>query len=65
MTPKEKAIELINEYLQIYDGKVIEASKCALIAVNLALGALDEHQWQNQHVIAEYNQIKKEIENYG
>ena len=37
MTPKEKAIELVNKYLQIYDGRVIQAKQCALIAVNEVL----------------------------
>ena len=34
MTPKEKAIYLVNQYLQIYDGRVIEAKQCAIIAVD-------------------------------
>ncbi|WP_395652653.1 hypothetical protein [Brevundimonas sp.] len=34
MTPRDKAIELVNKYLQIYDGRVIEAKQCALIAVD-------------------------------
>jgi hypothetical protein len=64
MTPKEKSIELVNKYLQIYDGRVIEAKKCALIAVDeiiqLRKGYFDcinpmqdEKYWQ---------EVKKEIE---
>ena len=34
MTPKEKAIQLVNIYLQVYDGKVKEAIQCALNSVN-------------------------------
>jgi hypothetical protein len=34
MTPKEKAVELVNKYLQIYDGRVSFAKQCALIAVD-------------------------------
>jgi len=34
MTPKEKAVELVNKYLQVYDGRVSFAKHCALIAVN-------------------------------
>ena len=34
MTPKEKAIELVNRYLQVYDGRVPQAKKCVLIAVD-------------------------------
>lgn len=37
MTPKEKAKELVNTYLQIYDGKVFQAKQCAIIAIELAL----------------------------
>ena len=37
MKTKKKAIELVNKYLQIYDGRVIEAKKCALIAVDEAI----------------------------
>lgn len=33
MTPKEKAIELVNKYLQVYDGRVDIAKRCALIAI--------------------------------
>jgi hypothetical protein len=40
MSIKEKANELVNKYLQIYDGKVIEAKKCAIVAVNEVLNAL-------------------------
>lgn len=34
MTPQEKAKELVNKYLQIYDGRVPQAKQCALIAVD-------------------------------
>jgi hypothetical protein len=34
MTPKEKSVELVNKYLQIYDGRVPQAKQCALIAVD-------------------------------
>ena len=37
MTPREKAIELVNAYLQIYDGNVDKGKQCALIAIELAL----------------------------
>lgn len=32
MTPKDKSIELVNKYLQIYDGRVKQAKQCSLIA---------------------------------
>ena len=34
MTAKDKAIELVNNYLQIYDGRVPQAKQCALICVD-------------------------------
>tara|TARA_R110001592_G_scaffold14653_1_gene65306 strand:- start:6408 stop:6605 length:198 start_codon:yes stop_codon:yes gene_type:complete len=34
MTPKEKSIELVNKFLQIYDGRVPQAKQCALICVD-------------------------------
>jgi len=57
MTPREKAIELINKYLQIYDGRVIEAKKCALIAVDEVLSIrylLKKETWF-------YKEVRKEI----
>ena len=65
MTPKEKAIELVNKYLRIYDGRVIQAKKCALIAVdeildlNLGLSNCDENNWDVDEF---YNKVKQEIE---
>ena len=37
MTPQEKAKELVNKYLQVYDCRLPIAKKCALIAVDLRL----------------------------
>ena len=34
MTQQEKAKELVNKYLQIYDGRVPQAKQCALISVD-------------------------------
>tara|TARA_R110000782_G_scaffold244226_2_gene331004 strand:- start:467 stop:703 length:237 start_codon:yes stop_codon:yes gene_type:complete len=34
MTLKEKAIELVNKFLQIYDGRVPKAKQCALICID-------------------------------
>jgi hypothetical protein len=64
MTPKEKSIELVNKYLQIYDGRVIEAKKCALIAVIEILDAIDwdyyEGSAQTEHNY--WKAVKQEIE---
>tara|TARA_B110000285_G_scaffold36632_1_gene39620 strand:+ start:399 stop:596 length:198 start_codon:yes stop_codon:yes gene_type:complete len=34
MTAKEKAKELVNKFLQIYDGRVPQAKQCTLICVD-------------------------------
>ncbi len=34
MIPQEKAKELVNKYLQVYDGRLPIAKQCALIAVD-------------------------------
>jgi hypothetical protein len=53
MIVKDKAIELVNKYLQIYDGRVIEAKKCALIAVDELISETGSSYWYN---------VRKEIE---
>jgi hypothetical protein len=55
-TPKEEAIGIVNEFLQVYDGRVKIAKKASLIAVNLLLDEIffeDETYW---------HEVKKEIE---
>ena len=59
MTPKEKAKELVNKYLQVYDGKVFEAKQCALIAVDEMLSLIYLLKKEKYF----YNQVKREIEN--
>jgi hypothetical protein len=65
MTPKEKAKELVNKYLQIYDGRVVEGKQCALIAVdeildlNLGFSNCDENNWAIEKF---YIEVKNEIE---
>jgi hypothetical protein len=62
MNPKDKAIELVNKYLQVYDGKVKEAKQCALIAVDEMLDFrnrlyINEGSLAHQYLV----EIKKEI----
>jgi len=62
MKPKDKAIELVNKYLQVYDGKVKEAKQCALIAVDEMLDFrnslyINEGSLAHQYLV----EIKKEI----
>ena len=63
MTPKEKAIDLVNKYLQVYDGRVSFAKRCALIAVDeiLQMGIMAQSgEW---NMAKEYwQQVKQEIE---
>ena len=54
--PKEQAKELVNKYLQIYDGRVPQAKKCALIAIEMVILNCyeeEEYYWQ---------EVKQEIE---
>ena len=56
MIPKEQAKELVNKYLQIYDGRVPQAKKCALIAIEMVILNCyeeEEYYWQ---------EVKQEIE---
>jgi hypothetical protein len=58
MKAKEKAVELVNKYLQVYDGRVLQAKKCALILVDEMLGYMGADRgylfWE---------EVRKEIEN--
>jgi hypothetical protein len=58
MTPKEKAIYLVNKFLQIYDGRVSKAKQCALIAVDEILWLLNHNQIDTDY----YKEVKQEIE---
>jgi len=59
ITPKEKAVELVNKYLQVYDGRVPQAKKCALICIDEIL------EFGNQQDIREpmmyWNSVKQEL----
>jgi hypothetical protein len=56
MKPKEKAVDLVNKYLQIYDGKVNISKLCALIAVDEILEECRlERDWY-------WEEVKQEIE---
>lgn len=63
MTPKEKAVELVNKYLQIYDGRVPQAKQCAIIALQEMIELLDELP-MNENVIKQFaylQEVKQEI----
>jgi len=63
MAPQEKAVELVNKYLQVYDGRVSFAKHCALIAVDeiLQMGIMAQSgEW---NMAKEYwKEVKEEIE---
>ena len=46
MTPKEKSIELVNKFLQIYDGRVPQAQQSALICVDVILNDVGAKDWE-------------------
>ena len=64
MTPKQKAKELVNKYLQIYDGRVIQAKQCALIAVDEILNTLYSIPFGNalDNELIYWEEVKQEIE---
>lgn len=65
MTPKEKAIELVEQFSSVlmHDEVYEDSIKCALIAVDEVFEALDEHHWQNRNVTEYYREVKHEINN--
>jgi hypothetical protein len=68
MAPPEKAVELVNKYLQIYDGRVSFAKQCALIAVDEIIkeccksSEKKDAKYQDER-INYWQQVKHEIEN--
>jgi hypothetical protein len=65
MEAKEKAKELVNKYLQIYDGRVVEGKKCALIAVDYIITSNPHSNPFNTDVYSTINywqKVKNEIE---
>lgn len=71
MTPKEKAEELVAKFFQFKprlkfdidnENEYYQAKKCALIAVDEIIIALNFHQWQNTKQIDYYIEVRQEIE---
>lgn len=63
MTQQEKAKELVNKYLQIYDGRVPQAKQCALISVDEILQSHYVLLTGVKTSIYEYwQEVKQEIE---
>jgi hypothetical protein len=51
MTPKEKAIDLVNKYLQVYDGRVNQAKLCAFISVNEIIEEIYDFWYGDAYVV--------------
>jgi hypothetical protein len=67
MTPKEKAEDLVDKFVQ-YTPAELEfeyayAKQCALIAVDEIIIALNFHQWKNTNQIDYYIEVRQEIKN--
>jgi hypothetical protein len=72
MTPKEKAEELVDKFMDYSEHRfninndlspVYTAKQCALIAVDEVIEALHEHHWQNKLIINYWEEVKHEINN--
>jgi len=62
MTPKEKAKELVNKFLQVYDGRVPQAKQCVLICVDEFIDALSFNSSPTAEGLTEfYTEVKIEI----
>jgi hypothetical protein len=64
MTPKEKALELVEQFSSVlmYDEVYEDSIKCALIAVDKIIESLHEHHWQNRLIIDYWQEVKQEIQ---
>ena len=73
MTPKEKALELVDKFMEhtvewdqvteyAFDSEY-HAKQCALIAVDEVIESLHEHHWQNKLIINYWEEVKHEINN--
>jgi hypothetical protein len=64
MTPREKAIELVEQFASVlmHDELYDDSVMCARIAVDEVIEALHEHHWQNRNVTEYYREVKHEIE---
>ena len=63
ITPKEKAEELVNIYLQFYDGRLPIAKQCALIAVDEIINDNPNIYDSDRLNYKYWNQVKQEINN--
>jgi len=65
MKAKDKAKELVNKFLQIYDGRVPQAKQCALICVDEKIKTASKGVLPSEFPTKEVlrlREVKKEIE---
>ena len=67
MEAKDKAKELVNKFLQIYDGRVPQGKQCALICVDeiINTGVNQDYIEQDGYMLSLvefYTEVKQEIE---
>lgn len=63
MTPKEKALDLVNKFDGIGLQMRNEAIACALIAIDEIMKAIDWHEFETPNEVFNYwNRVKLEIQ---
>jgi len=64
MTPREKAIDLVEQFASVlmHDELYDDSVMCARIAVNEVIEALHENAWQNRLIIDFWKEVKHELE---
>jgi hypothetical protein len=64
MTPKEKALDLVEQFSSVlmHDEFYEDSVMCALVAVEEIFEALHEHHWQNRLIIDYWQEVKHEIQ---
>jgi hypothetical protein len=64
MTPREKSIELVEQFSSVlmHDELYDDSIKCALVAVDELIQALHENTWQNRLIIDFWKEVKHELE---
>jgi hypothetical protein len=65
MTPKEKAIELVNNFSNVPLLDSYEAKQCALIAVNMVIKCCEDYDELNETYVTQvdhWTEVKREIE---
>jgi hypothetical protein len=61
MKSEEKALELVNKFLQIYDGRVPQAKQCALICVDEMLEFAYDVEWEKREEAVSKLKFLKEV----